>query len=290
VARAGFQVAGHVAHHAAEAFKHNIADTVDIAKKSASGVRRAASVVGSASMRAMSTGASHAHEAISSAMEPGSATRHALGSAASHTAAAAQKAVGGAKDVLEAVGPPVTYGAYAAASAAGHGAKMAAKGLGNAAAATADVAANRVAPAMHSAAKHGIMAAASALERATLSATEIVQALGELKAEGYSMHNALENGSNPALGYGPARSSRTSTPPRRRNVKTVAAAYKRSFNTEQEWLEYSHNRGILVEELYQRPNWREFVKVAGEKNDLRKKLLRMSATDLAEILVKLDHM
>ena len=55
-------------------------------------------------------------------------------------------------------------------------------------------------------------------------------------------------------------------------------------------LEFFHNRGILVEELYKRPNWREFIKVANEKDDLRKKLLRMSASDLADILVKLDRM
>jgi hypothetical protein len=241
-------------------------------------------------------------------MEPGSNTRRAVGSAASHAAAAAQTAAGHVKQVMDTAGPPISYGAYAAATATGHGAHLAAQGLGHAAVATAhgvqmaasalgnaaaaatNVAVNHVAPAVHSAAKHGMMAAAHALEKATLSAAEIVQALGELKAEGYSMHNALENGARPAIEYGPARPSRTGTPPRRRNVKAAAVPYKRSFNTGQEWLEYSHNRGILVEELYQRPNWREFVKVAGEKNDLRKKLLNMSATDLAEILVKLDHM
>jgi hypothetical protein len=135
-------------------------------------------------------------------------------------------------------------------------------------------------------AKHGLMAASNALERATLSASEIIEALDELKPQSSL---ALENGAA-ALGYGPTR-SRTSTPPRRRNAKTAGAPKPmRSFGTEREWLEYSHNRGILVEELYQRPNWREFIKAAGEKNDLRKKLLRMSAQDLAEILVKLDKM
>ena len=308
VARAGFKVAEHVGHQAKEAFKHNVADTVEIAKSGAKVLRHVAAGVGSASMRAASAGASHAHESVVSAMEPGSNTRRVVGSAASHAAAAAQTAAGHVKHVMDTVGPPISYGAYAAAVATGHGAHLAAQGLGhaaiatghgahlaastlgNVAAAAADVATNHVAPAMHSAAKHGIMAATHALERATLSASEIVQALGELKAEGYSMHNALENGARPALAYGPARPSRTSTPPRHRNAKAAAVPCKRSFNTEQEWLEYSHNRGVLVEELYQRPNWREFVKVAGEKNDLRKKLLRMSPTDLAEILVKLDHL
>ena len=61
-----------------------------------------------------------------------------------------------------------------------------------------------------------------------------------------------------------------------------------TFDSAQEWLEYSQNRGILVEQLYKRPNWRQSLNVAREKNDLRKKLLSMSAEDLAELLVKLD--
>ena len=61
-----------------------------------------------------------------------------------------------------------------------------------------------------------------------------------------------------------------------------------TFDTTQEWLEYSRNRGILVEQLYKRPHWRQSLKVAREKDDLRKKLLSMSSEDLAELLVKLD--
>ena len=61
-----------------------------------------------------------------------------------------------------------------------------------------------------------------------------------------------------------------------------------TFDSAQEWLEYSQNRGILVEQLYKRPNWRQGLNVAREKNDLRKKLLSMSSEDLAELLVKLD--
>ena len=45
-----------------------------------------------------------------------------------------------------------------------------------------------------------------------------------------------------------------------------------------------------MEELYKRPNWRQFVEGAGQKDALRKKLLSMSSSDLADILVKLDHM
>jgi hypothetical protein len=156
----------------------------------------------------------------------------------------------------------------------------------------ADVAVNHVAPAVHAAAKHGLTAAARALERATLSASEIIQALNELQpAELDSSYMTLENGSRPALGYGPAR-SRMMTPPRRRNVKATFAPrpYEHSFRSTQEWLQFSHNRGVLVEELYKRPRWQEFIKVGGEKNELRKKLLQMSPGDLAEILVKLDSL
>ena len=56
-----------------------------------------------------------------------------------------------------------------------------------------------------------------------------------------------------------------------------------------EWLEYSHNRGILVEELYKRPNWKNLIQHSNTP-ELRKKLLAMTPTELAEILVKLDHM
>ena len=61
-----------------------------------------------------------------------------------------------------------------------------------------------------------------------------------------------------------------------------------TFDTAQEWLEYSRNRGVMVEQLHKRPNWRQCLNVAREKNDLRKKLLSMSSEDLVELLVQLD--
>jgi len=282
VARAGFEVVGHLGHHAKEAFKHNVADTVHLAKQGAKVATQIASAASSASMRAASAGASRAQESMASAMEPGSNTRRAVRTAVSHTAEAAHTAVEGGRRLLQAVGPPVTFGAYAAAAAAGHGAKMA-----------ADVAVNHVAPAVHAAAIHGLTAAAHALERATLSAAEIIRALNELQpTPEHSAYTALENGDRAALGYGPAR-SRMMTPPRRRNGKVSAAAASRpcehSYRSQQEWLQYSHNRGVLVEELYKRPRWREFIQASGGQ-ELRKKLLQMSAGDLAEILVKLDSM
>ena len=278
VARAGFQVAGNAGLQAATVFKNNVVATGELAKSGAKVAGQVASVVGGASMRALSASASQAREAASSALEPGSNTRRTLASAASKTASAASSAAGAVKTAAEVAGPPIIYGAYAAAAAAG-------QGLGQAAAAAADVTQN--------VAKGGFKFAAQALEKATLSAADIINALSEIqKEEGFSAYNALENGRREALEYGPQR-TRVSTPPRKRNAKTPATPARqnvRSYQSTQEWLEFSHNRGVLVEELYKRPNWRSFITVAREKDDLRKKLLRMSATDLADILVKLDNM
>ena len=145
-------------------------------------------------------------------------------------------------------------------------------------------------------AKGGFGLARMALEHATLKASEIIDALNDMKEhEGYSAHNALENGHHEAIGYGKARRSRHDSPqPRplhsRNNKASSSQRPATSYNSAQEWLEYSHNRGVLVEELYKRPNWRQFVEGAGQKDTLRKKLLSMSSSDLADILVKLDHM
>jgi hypothetical protein len=63
-----------------------------------------------------------------------------------------------------------------------------------------------------------------------------------------------------------------------------------SFATVQEWMAYSRNRGVLVEELYKRTNWRTCLglTVTQEKNWLRKRLLEMTPEELAHHLVKLD--
>jgi len=70
--------------------------------------------------------------------------------------------------------------------------------------------------------------------------------------------------------------------------KPVARRSEVAFATAAEWLEYSQNRGVLVEQLYKRPHWRESLKIASEKNDLRKKLLNMTPQDVADLLVLLD--
>jgi hypothetical protein len=144
--------------------------------------------------------------------------------------------------------------------------------------------------------KKGVAMAAHALSAASLSAVDIIKFLNKLKGEpGYSAHHALENGHMDAIGHGPTR-SRTDSPSGRRNNKrfnpTAAPAkvmHEHSFNSTQEWLHFSQNRGTLVEQLYLRPNWRELVKHANSK-ELRKKLLTMSSSDLAEILITLDSM
>ena len=74
---------------------------------------------------------------------------------------------------------------------------------------------------------------------------------------------------------------------------TLVATPKRpgvSFATVQEWMAYSRNRGVLVEELYKRTNWRTCLglTVTQEKNWLRKRLLEMTPEELAHHLVKLD--
>jgi hypothetical protein len=166
----------------------------------------------------------------------------------------------------------------------------------------ADATMTHVVPAVQALAKHSMSAAVSmaseALDAATLSARDILSALAEMqKEERYSAHNALENGHHEALGNGsaPAR-KRGNTPPRSRNIRSApqSAAASRpkqehSYNSAQEWLEYSFHRGVLVEELYKRPNWRQFI-TSKNTPELRKKLLGMSSYDLAEILVRLDHM
>jgi hypothetical protein len=75
---------------------------------------------------------------------------------------------------------------------------------------------------------------------------------------------------------------RTAAAPRRPGAR---------FATAEEWLAYSRNRGVLVEELYKRPNWRGCLGLTAtqEKNSLRKKLLEMSPEELARALVKLDR-
>jgi hypothetical protein len=214
--------------------------------------------------------------------------------------------VHGAYAAAAAAGHAATEYALPAAAAAGHAAKTAAldyalpaaghvaKGLGSAAAAAASATSTHVIPAMKDAATHSFSLASRVLSAATLSASDIIHALSEFEREpGYSAHMALENGHHQALGNGGSSRSRTDTPKRRIRGKSPAAAsasaaHEHSYASAQEWLEYSHQRGVLVEELWKRKNWQSFIAGANRKDDYRKKLLSLSSHDLAEILVKLD--
>jgi hypothetical protein len=305
VARAGFNVAGHMGNYSKEALKNNIAGTIGIAASAASAASHAGRALGSASMRAASSSKERVMEGraiLGSAMEPGSNTRQAL----SQVATSAQHA-------METVGPPIIYGAAAAAghavTVAGHAAAVVghtAQGVGHVtreyalpAARTvgqgAAAAASAALPVVQNFAMHSMGVAARVLSASVLSSADILSALGEFEKErGYSAHNALENGAHAAIGNGRTRRSRLDSPSPmqpRGNTRPTSTVPRpdHSYNSAQEWLEYSHNRGILVEELYKRPNWKEFISTANAKNDLRKKLLTLSPHDLADILVKLDQ-
>ena len=300
VKRAGFQLGA----AATEAFRHNVADTMSVAQAAGTTAGHVARALGNASKRAVSASAKVGENA-SAAMAPGSNTRQAITHTANAAVHAASSSAGVAQSVLHTAGPPIVYGANAAvghaANATMHigkaGAQAAvqtAKGLGNAAAAAAELTASHLIPA----AQRGFTLAAKALSESVLSAGDIISALSQMELEDqprYSAHNALENGHHEALGYGAVRGNRANTPTRR-NVKGSASssssaprAQERSYATTQEWLAYSHARGILVGELYKRPNWQQFI-FHSNTPELRKKLLDMSSTDLAEILVRLDSM
>ena len=162
-------------------------------------------------------------------------------------------------------------------------------------------------PAVKSLASRGLQLGSQALERATLNAAEIINTLDVLEQEGYFQSNALENGNLDALGNGgvgdapnrPYRKSRHDTPPRRGNARGYEPVIQErkplplgahSFNSQQEWLEYSHNRGVLVEELRKRPNWHKFTQDLGSTPELRKKLNSMSSADLADLLLRMDRL
>ena len=81
------------------------------------------------------------------------------------------------------------------------------------------------------------------------------------------------------------------TPPgcgcaRRRQFGTQSV----SCGTAQEWVERSKgNKPFLVDQIWKRPNWRQFIGNAGTKA-FKEQFRALSAHDLGEILVKLDSM
>jgi hypothetical protein len=164
----------------------------------------------------------------------------------------------------------------------------------------------------------------SAFNASVLSAADIFAALGEIRKERQERlalegpsstdlahhstelehvpdETALEVAGPPAL-EGSHRRSRNSTPPPRRSARVAARtaepliqevsrpAFEHSYKTAQEWLDFSQNRGISVEQIYKRSNWKEHLKITAEKDEIRKKLLKLKPKDLAEMLVKLDSL
>ena len=66
-------------------------------------------------------------------------------------------------------------------------------------------------------------------------------------------------------------------------------SYLMSFATPEEWLEFSKNKGTLVEELYKRDGWQQLLRLSGAKGDVRRKMIALSAEEIARLLVMLDH-
>ena len=250
--------------------------------------------VGSATARATSSSASHLRDNAVAAMEPGSNTRRAIAATASSTASVLAAGASGAKQAMEFAGPPMVHGAYAAAEA---GRQLGTAGLEVAGTAYHYIG-EHIAPAVHSITKRGAEFALETLTATVLHGGDILRALDEFKPQ-HSAHNALENGRREAITYGAVSGKKRDRSPQARfhsgsasssSTQARGSRPEVSYDSTQEWLEYSRNRGALVEELYKRPNWRSFITVTKEKDELRKKLLKMSPEELAEILVKLDNM
>jgi hypothetical protein len=317
VKRAGFEVAGkaienigqgasHTARAAQSATASGLEQLQNVSSTAVKATARAAHRATSSGLEQLQNAGTAVVRATSAAIEPGSQTRRAISGAASSTTGALVGTANAAKHVLEVAGPPIVHGAYAAAHVGGRAALAGGHHLGQAAIAGGQAArtafhyiGDEVVPVVQSLSKKGVEYALEALNATVLHAGDIMKALDEYKPQ-YSAHNALENGHHEALGNGSDwQRTRTSTPPRKRQATASSSSNYgpapkkvsgRSYDTAKEWLDYSHNRGVLVEELYKRPNWKEFIQVSKDKNELRQKLHRLSPQDLAEILVKLDHM
>jgi len=332
VARAGFQIVGEggqqLAQYMGTSLQNNLAATADYAKTGLQVAGQVAKVAKNASKRAASVGAEHAMGVITSAAsgahqaaQPGSNTRKVLANVAHTTASAAQTAASTTKTVAgvvaqgaQTIGPPVAYGASAAAHALGtgtyHGAAFTGKHLKNAAYAAADVTSTHVVPAVKHGWTLGKELASHALNAATLSAVDIIDALGKLeKEEPYSAYNAIGNGHYEALGNGQSRRSRADSPKNRKIHKAQepyptqggAKGYVQrgdhrqhgtgyeTYATAEDWATEKPSKAYLVDQLYKRPGWDSFIKHSNTK-ELKKKLHAMSLIDLGRILVKLDNM
>ena len=159
------------------------------------------------------------------------------------------------KTALEVVGPPVVYGGYLAAKTGFDISMFFAK----AAWSLADV-------------LSAIHAASSA----------------PLMIEGTEMPAVLKDTSH--------RRSRNDTPPRRNEASSSSGNTYESYDSVDAWKQHSHkSKTYLMEQIYKRDGWGKVLSVADHttgyhrhNSDFRKKLLHMSADDMATILLKLD--
>ena len=69
----------------------------------------------------------------------------------------------------------------------------------------------------------------------------------------------------------------------------IRPRYEHSHSTVEEWLNYSHARGRLVEQLYKRDGWQQLIRLSAPKNELREKLLALSSEEIARLIIMLDH-
>ena len=163
------------------------------------------------------------------------------------------------KTAVEVVGPPLVYGGYLAGQAAFDLTKFFAKAAWSL---------NDVLQAIH---------------EASSSSSEI-QAL-----EDNEVGTMRLNGSQ-------YRRGRNDTPPRRSQGSSSNGKTYESYNSVEEWKQHSHNsKTWLMEQIYKRDGWGKVMQVADNttgyhrsNQDFRKKLLKMDADDMAQILLALD--
>ena len=65
--------------------------------------------------------------------------------------------------------------------------------------------------------------------------------------------------------------------------------HEHSYGTVDEWLQHFKNKTQLSEEIYKRDKWKQYIG-AKDSVELRQKLKGKSLSELAQILVRLDHM
>ena len=118
----------------------------------------------------------------------------------------------------------------------------------------------------------------------------------------YSTHNAIGNGHYEALHDVPrtarTRNRNSTPPPRNRRQRspspmiqeaTPKIHHEHSYGTVDEWLQHFKNKTQLSEEIYKRDKWKQYIG-AKDSIELRQKLKGKSLSELAQILVRLDHM